>query len=381
MRIIQRFIQGIFIGTFFCCGLGCTSNEKPQLTVQGKLAGAEDQLIYLEELYFVEKAPEILDTARLEKGIFTLSTPLTKPGLYRIRLEKGNRGFLFINDQPTIRFTGNMQQMGLDGPRFFSRANEQFRQFMLETDRQRKDIDSLHKRIDALDLLSNKQDSLLNVARQAWKRADSSYQQYLMGYLDTVHHPVLAMIVVGFTGDIDPLPLEPIMNNLDKRFADQENIRAMVNQYRELLVKYKAKPREGNQAPEISLPDTSGKTITLSSLRGNYVLVDFWASWCRPCREENPNIVKAYQQFKNKNFTILGVSLDKERMGWTEAIRTDKLAWTQVSDLKFWSGQTIKKYGVEAIPYNVLLDTAGKIVAVNLRGPKLAEKLSQVLPK
>jgi alkyl hydroperoxide reductase subunit AhpC len=92
-------------------------------------------------------------------------------------------------------------------------------------------------------------------------------------------------------------------------------------------------------------------------------------------------VVKAYQQFKNRNFTILGVSLDKERAGWTEAIRTDKLTWTQVSDLKFWAGPTIKKYGVEAIPYNVLLDTSGRIIAVNLRGPELSEKLSQVLPK
>lgn len=376
-RLLKNLLFALGIVLF---GMGCQSDQKPQLTIQGKLAGAEDQLIYLEELYFVEKAPEILDTARLEKGNFTLSTPLLKPGLYRIRLERSNRGFLFINDQPTIRFTGNMQELGLDGPRFYSRANEQFRQFMIDTDRQRKQMDSLNARVEALDQPANKQDSLLNLARLEWKRTDSMYNQYLMRYLDTVHHPVLAMVVVGFTGNLDPLPLEPIMQNLGKRFADNETIQSMVNQYRELLVKYKAKPREGSIAPEINLPDTSGKNKTLSSLRGKYVLVDFWASWCRPCREENPNVVKAYQQFKNKNFTILGVSLDKERAGWTEAIRSDKLTWPQVSDLKFWAGETIKKYGVEAIPYNVLLDTAGKIVAVNLRGPKLLETLREVLP-
>ena len=376
-RLLKNLLFALGIVLF---GLGCQSDQKPQLTIQGKLAGAEDQLIYLEELYFVEKAPEILDTARLEKGNFTLSTPLLKPGLYRIRLERSNRGFLFINDQPTIRFTGNMQELGLDGPRFYSRANEQFRQFMIDTDRQRKQMDSLNARVEVLDHPANKQDSLLNLARMDWKRTDSMYNQYLMRYLDTVYHPVLAMVVVGFTGSLDPLPLEPIMQNLAKRFADNETIQSMVNQYRDLLVKYKAKPREGSIAPEINLPDTSGKNMTLSSLRGKYVLVDFWASWCRPCREENPNVVKAYQQFKNKNFIILGVSLDKERAGWTEAIRSDKLTWPQVSDLKFWAGETIKKYGVEAIPYNVLLDTSGKIIAVNLRGPKLQETLREVLP-
>lgn len=135
----------------------------------------------------------------------------------------------------------------------------------------------------------------------------------------------------------------------------------------------------GQTAPEIKLPDPNGKEIALSSLRGKYVLVDFWASWCAPCRAENPNVVKAYQQYKDKNFTIFSVSLDQKKEVWVKAIKDDGLTWNHVSDLKFWDSEPAKAYGVEAIPANFLLDPAGKIIAMNLRGEDLENKLKEVL--
>jgi thiol-disulfide isomerase/thioredoxin len=119
--------------------------------------------------------------------------------------------------------------------------------------------------------------------------------------------------------------------------------------------------------------------IALSSFRGKYVLVDFWASWCGPCRQENPNVVAAYKQYSNKNFTILGVSLDKAKEPWVKAIKDDQLTWTHVSDLKYWESSVVPMYNIQGIPFNVLLDPQGNIVATNLRGTSLQAKLSEVI--
>lgn len=135
----------------------------------------------------------------------------------------------------------------------------------------------------------------------------------------------------------------------------------------------------GSKAPEISLPDPNGKVVTLSSYRGKFVLVDFWAQWCGPCRRENPNVVKAYNTFKSKKFDILGVSLDRKREDWVRAIAEDGLAWTHVSDLRYFESQAARDYNITGIPFSVLVDPDGVIIAKNLRGAELHKKLAEVL--
>lgn len=135
----------------------------------------------------------------------------------------------------------------------------------------------------------------------------------------------------------------------------------------------------GQIAPEFELNDTEDKLVKLSDFKGKYVLLDFWASWCAPCREENPNIVRQYETFKDKGFTVLGVSLDEDKSDWLKAIKDDRLNWSHVSELKRWDGKVTMQYKVEGIPASFLLDPKGKIVAKNLRGAELQNFLQKVL--
>ena len=139
--------------------------------------------------------------------------------------------------------------------------------------------------------------------------------------------------------------------------------------------------KNGQQAPDISLPDVNGNIKTLSSLRGKYILLDFWASWCGPCRFENPNVVRLYQKYKEKDFDILSVSLDNNKKAWLNAIEADGMEWNHVSDLLKWESAVIPVYQLDAIPMTYLLDKEGIIIAKNLRGPELEKKLAEILVK
>lgn len=135
----------------------------------------------------------------------------------------------------------------------------------------------------------------------------------------------------------------------------------------------------GKEAPAFSLPDTSGQVVALSDFKGKYVLLDFWASWCPPCRKENPNVVEAFRKYKDKNFTVVGISLDNDKKRWIDAINADSLTWTHLSDLKYWDSEIPALYGVRGIPANVLINPDGKIVAKNITGEELQNTLKNIL--
>jgi peroxiredoxin len=217
-------------------------------------------------------------------------------------------------------------------------------------------------------------DSLMNI----YTTAQQNIQSAIDKMVKEKNKSAVTAFVLNATYDFNPdvVLLEKRFNGLDASVQKTEAGKQL-----QQFIAEKRIGAIGTEAMDFTQPDTTGKPVSLSSFRGKYVLVDFWASWCGPCRNENPNVVENFNKFKLKNFTVLGVSLDRpgRKEAWVQAIQEDNLTWTHVSDLQFWNNAVAKLYHIQSIPQNILIDPQGKIVAKNLRGPDLQAKLCEIL--
>lgn len=367
---------------------GCKEKSTGSFTVSGSLKNSPAKIVYVEETVVATGEKKLKDSSVIAAdGKYSMKIPASEEGVYNLRLQ--NEGYQFatiINDAPNITvnadFSNQYDFYNVSG----SPSSKSIQDFLAKISEWQREKFNYYKQVDSI--RKNKGDSLMadklldksreiinsmkSFAYQEVEKANNAPLGFILlaSYQGMARDPNYMMDV--FTDE----ELIGLLNDMLNKFPGRADLAGIKNSIEEGLSK---KGWVGKEAPEISLPDTEGKMVSLSSYRGKYVLVDFWASWCGPCRRENPNVVEAFNRFRNKNFTILGVSLDRNKEAWEKAIAADNLNWTHISDLKQWESVVVPMYKISGIPFNVLIDPQGKVVAENLRGIELEQKLAQVL--
>ena len=384
-------LKNIFtIGALAWMLTSCSGSKSGGFELKGTLTNSAGETLILEQL--TQKGGTFIDSVKVdEKGTFKFENArLPQMDFYRLKINDGNFAILIADSTQQLNFTGDAKQLGKAYAVEGSADTKQFIDLNAVLQKYNSSFDSLKTAFTAAmnspQMDSLKMDSLNAVAEKAYMDIIERGTPELIKRVESFPGTIANFSAFSYINIEKYLPtyekvLQALLEKQASSFYTQELKKNLDNYKKQFELKASqdnALPA-GAAMPEIQLSNPEGKQIALSSFKGKVVLVDFWASWCGPCRKENPNVIRVYNKFHKKGFEVYGVSLDEEKDKWIKAIEKDGLPWTHVSDLGGWSSSVCKTFSITAIPFTILVDKKGNIVAKGLRGDELEKKVEELL--